>query len=133
MKETKFRGKRIDNDEWITGYYVKGVTRHCILKDLGGIQYDVHPESIGEYIGSYDTNNKKIFEGDIVEIFNWGIENYSIGIAQIIWDKEELGFRISPTFQIEDSYDLIKKCLPRCKIIGNIYENGNLINGKYNI
>ena len=84
-----------------------------------------------QYIDIKDKNGIEVFEGDIVNIYDWGIANNDlIGVAEIVWDKEELGFRIHPWLEIEDSYDLIQKCLPRCEIIGNIYENPELLEEK---
>lgn len=51
MREILFRGKRIDNGEWITGVFEPDL----VFKD-----------TIGQYSGLMDKNGKKIFEGDIL-------------------------------------------------------------------
>lgn len=76
-----FRGKREDNGEWVTGYYVfqrkrSGVfgqkiseldfDRHLII-DLRGKLHEVIPETVVHCTGLKDKNGKLIFTGDILE------------------------------------------------------------------
>jgi len=66
MREIKFRGKRIDNGEWVYGYYIyrllgKKQKSHehlmaCNSEDESELRfYEVIPETVGEFTGLYDS------------------------------------------------------------------------------
>lgn len=90
MREILFRGKRIDNGEWVEGYLTRRpsaiqygahyspwfIDKPPRDPDDNGDIYNVDGETVGQFTGRNDKNGKKIFEHDIVKYQNALFEVY---------------------------------------------------------
>ena len=133
MREIKFRGYSVEELiglQWIcNGYgvakivYMDGTKSFHLLTPYG--DYQVEEGSIGQYTGLKDMTGREIFEGDIVEFIHSGEKQ----ISQIYY-KEFDGFRFKFTYndyEYEISIRDLNTPYRKTKIIGNMYENSELL------
>ena len=132
MRDILFRGKRVDNGEWVEGdlfHYESGETAiHSGFSRYGYEateiigRYKVLPETVGQYTGLTDKNGRKIFEGDIVRCYYSDISPFTDEIEP--YEKEFLidDIRRSEVIGWID-------CADELEIIGNIYDNPKLLKG----
>lgn len=130
MREILFRGKRLDNSEWVYGSFIQvehedGSFATAIFqkKDAGG-DTEVSPATVGQYTGLNDKNGKRIFEGDIVDVKE-DSGCYGFG-GKLILPVEYQDGGFSP-FAIPGW-----ECTANpeeCVVIGNIHDNPELLEG----
>lgn len=140
-REIKFRGKMIDNGEWVYGDLLQP-TEICDIYEIAncesidGTRYEVIPETIGQFTGLYDNTKKEIYEGDIVKIhkhsYDYGFKEDEIG--QIKFLDGAFGFYREKTKNEYYFNDLSTENgygeLEYYEVIGNIYENSELLGGE---
>jgi len=128
-----FRGKRIDNGEWVEGnrfgdelivpkgqlVYIMPYNRLC-TPDV--FAYPVDPDTVGECTGLSDKNGKLIFEGDIVEGRDYDEED-GFGVIEWYDGAWEVGNgEWCGTFH--SNYNGFE-----FEIIGNIHDNPEFLKG----
>ena len=138
MREILFRGKRIDNGEWVEGFYNHIpcgrflCDEHCIqtIKQDGriGQLYDVYDSTVEQFTGLTDKNGKKIFENDIIVIcYESDGENFS-ETKRVHYNEKECCWypmRWDECCEYCDHYTEVKSI----EVIGNIHDNPELLGG----
>ena len=131
MREILFKAKRLDNGEWVEGYYQKrfdldGSEQHLIFwsKSYTVWEYaEIDPHTICQYTGLVDKNGQKIWENDICEMVYDGVVNTYV----IVWDKDELDFKgTNGKENYGRNYEYLG-CCEEIIVIGNIFDNPDLL------
>ena len=140
-REILFRGKRVDNGEWVVGSLIMNVFYHVgdpnsipYILSVEGIKYDcwedlydehgiyeVDPETVGQYTGLRDKNGTKIFEGDVVRFIN---QFGNLANCTIVWNQNKIRYEIIRNKNI--SYGLLRTDI-EYEVIGNIHDNPELL------
>lgn len=138
MREILFRGKRVDNDEWVYGYLLEAVNCNTDKKSTFIMEQDatyygygefacsfeVIPETVGQFTGLYDDTDKKIFEGDIIKVTDSYGETYSTAVTAYggTLCVDVIGQYYDFT-AIDFAMDLWATYGCDYEVIGNIYDN----------
>lgn len=156
MREIKFRGKMIPENEWIYGtllriphppacmgkeesdeYYIQFADPRYMPDwnmPYRMVQGEVEAETIGQYTGLKDKIGKEIYEGDIVKRHEHSIksENCHVmsSIGQIKFLDGAFGFykEKGNMYLFNSLHDELEyEELNYYEVIGNIYENSDLL------
>ena len=151
MREILFRGKRIDNGEWLEGFIVSSrentYPNGFEMITVDGINYDeldsyipdfisyaVDPSTVGQYTGLKDKNGKRIFEGDILHIAKIadGLGGYyqpPLDYHVNVVVKFDLCAWMWETLCEDKRYISFPDawCHYECEVIGNITDNPELL------
>ena len=131
MREILFRGKRLDNGEWVEGYYVHLGPTDCqrayIIPTYASALYviEVDPFTVGQYTGLMDKNGKRIFEGDIIRWTDWKAETYErVGVYDTEWNRFAVFLNGAESAGMNKWLDL-----GGIEVSGNIHDNPELLGG----
>lgn len=138
MRTIKFRGKRLDNGEWLYGNLVEMhnpfkqeddpiffiMPKEVSIADPDSIaeQEVVDPHTVGQFTGLLDNNGKEIYEGDVVDFMAYD----AIGNER---DKEQGIVRFAFCGYQIGGYDMYNVLLndEDAEVIGNIHDHQELM------
>ena len=117
-----FRGKRIDNGEWVQGDLVHSVYKIndvCVGRygnEIG--MHEVDPLTICQCTGLKDKNSKLIWEKDIVKC---------VDTTVVIWDEHFASWCLTKKRWMFHHFFGESQSPEDCEVIGNTFDNPELL------
>lgn len=132
MRKILFKAKRIDNGEWLEGLVTKIENTFCLIREYGSnISYECDVNTLCQYTGLTDKNGNKIWENDVVKRVDrrnglYVFREQPKMNCKVVWTDRH-GYDTEPSCGYFD-----KKNALECEVIGNIFDNPELIGGADN-
>lgn len=135
MREILFRGRPDDGSDWVFGDLIhRRICKYDIViirtEDSGFDnynEYEVVPETVGQYTGLTDKNGTKVFEGDIVTRY---FDDFGLIEYEVEFDQGE--FLLIPIEDRTDTWAIRISGESEITVIGNIHDNTELLGGADN-
>ena len=151
MREILFRGKWLDNGDWVEGaflndrdgaFYICPAVSDISYGDSGnrrriGCWYKVDPSTVGQYTGLNDKNGERIFEGDMIKPFDDEIDKMVVEFHYgqfLLCLYGERGYLAEYGWEEEGNYgcfesEPLSSYGDDIEIIGNIHDNPEFMKG----
>lgn len=131
MRTIKFRGKDCAN-QWVYGDLIhkRRDPGEVYIQDEKGLGSDVPLETVGQFIGIFDSGGNEIYEGDII----MSDRNRDVVYHEVFYNDDNASFCAALNGR-RDSYfgvcSIRKEWIDHCekRVVGNIYDNPNLLKG----
>ncbi|MCM1503381.1 MAG: YopX family protein [Bacteroidales bacterium] len=125
-RDIKFRGKRLDNGEWILGYLFQDDDDHFPeIHACGTLDNweQVREATVGQYTGRTDKNGIEIYEDDII------LQQGNSGRRVPMLVRFEDGAFVVGRHKGASTPDRPMPIQKRCEVIGNIHDNPEILKG----
>ena len=133
MRTIKFRGKTHGNGKWYYGslVYSNEINAAIYFQIGSGLVKTmdwvfVIPETVGQFTGLYDCDGKEIYEGDILKWSNGKMYVVKFWQGMFYASVEECNDGFLGGFPLHAFTEFEER---KCKIVGNIYDNPELLKG----
>lgn len=139
MRTIKFKAKRLDNGEWLEGYYRGNYEGKAFISRIKRppLLFEVDPDTVCQFTGFLDKNGKEIYEGDVLRSDEYpysciGDKERDNYFGLIEWNENEAAFYIvtikNPKSSVKGISDgisdyLSKSALQDFEVIGNIHDD----------
>ena len=130
MREIKFRGYNRKNNVWLYGFYLQNRGAHFVCPDEFATgkswdDYEIDPDTLGQYTGLKDRNGREIYEGDVVDLRPYYSQLHRIEYSCGQWICVDAGGGWIALIEDEQLGDEMNGV----EVIGNIYDNPELMKG----
>lgn len=149
MREILFRAKRIDNGEWVEGYYIYHIKRticpigdsvkpedeqHVIMQDgfsdwnmpRNTVVFDIDPETVCQYTGLTDKNGNRIWENDIVKVYVHG----QTTLCKVSWADAVGHFQLWQVNTLPNTPSALNLGNYIDEVVGNRFDTPELLKGE---
>ena len=127
MREIKFRAFIKELNEIREVEYINFLKKMISFPNKFCKEYYLNADfdeiELMQYTGLKDKNNKEIYEGDIL------FESFGEKYYKVVFENGSFRAEFEGDFE-EHSFDLIDVVAQGCEIVGNIYENPELLGGQ---
>lgn len=139
MREIKFKGKRVDNGEWVYGYYCyigyTGQEKHYIIPSYASVFYgfEVDPMTICQYISRKDKNGPRLFSGDVIRWRQTESDEWEKSVIRWCGDRGYPAYDVYPFIDCDSNgLSMLFAADYEIEVIGNIHDNPELIKEREN-
>ena len=142
MRQILFRGFNRKNNVWLYGFYLQNRKAHFVAPDEFATgktwdDYEIDPETLGQFINRKDKKGNDIYDGDILYVeFSDGSHSYSL----IGWNKKQMCWGCMDSYAYQSSIEVcdfaefkgyvlnayLREALI-CEVVGNVHDNPDLL------